>query len=164
MRSQRTPSADWGTDAYRLRFVGWVEFLRDPTAASRSKRWVSRQLDPPYETVDWVQTCCELGDQAGFEPAVSFRCSIKSRVPSANSASLVQAVGGPGWLRSTCRRVKSALPLHSGLRLQVQSRCRLRRPLRSEQGRHRVVPFSVNWSFLQVPPLALSLIGQVLCC
>jgi hypothetical protein len=28
--------------------------------------------------------------------------------------------GGLAWLRSTCRRVKSPLPLHSGLRLRVR--------------------------------------------
>ena len=30
--------------------------------------------------------------------------------------------GGPGWFRATCGRVKSPLPLHSGLTLRVQGR------------------------------------------
>ena len=88
MRSQRTPSADWGTDAL----------------------------------------FAKLEDQAGFEPAVSLRCRLKRPARSAATVTgprsirrFIRANGGPGWLRSTGRRVKRPLPLHSGLRLQVRS-------------------------------------------
>jgi len=40
---------------------------------------------------------------------------------------MILEIGGPGWFRATCRRVKSPLPLHSGLRLRVRTRCWLRR-------------------------------------
>src|SRR5262249_1560866 len=63
----------------------------------------------------------ELEDQAGFEPAASLRCRLKR--PARSTATVTgpcSVFGGPGWLRSTGRRVKSPLPLHSGLRLRVR--------------------------------------------
>jgi hypothetical protein len=63
----------------------------------------------------------QLEDQAGFEPAVSFRCRLKR--PARSTATVTGPGfrnGGPAWLRSTCRRLKRPLPLHSGLRLRVR--------------------------------------------
>src|SRR6266404_8851135 len=62
-----------------------------------------------------TRSLCQLGyrhteDQAGFEPALGFSQRIKS--PS-RSAATVTGPWGREWLRSTCLRVKSPLPLHS---------------------------------------------------
>ena len=64
-----------------------------------------------------------LEDQAGFEPAVGASPRIKSPRRSAATVTgpMILEIGGPGWFRATCRRVKSPLPLHSGLRLRVQT-------------------------------------------
>ena len=64
---------------------------------------------------------CQLGyrhteDQAGFELALGLSQRIKSQP---RSAATVTGPMGTEWLRSTGRRVKSPLPLHSGLRLRV---------------------------------------------
>jgi hypothetical protein len=63
-----------------------------------------------------------MEDQAGFEPAMSLRCRLKRPARSAATVTgpLCVCSGGREWLRSTGRRVKSPLPLHSGLRLRVR--------------------------------------------
>jgi hypothetical protein len=62
------------------------------------------------------RSLCLLGygrveDQVGLEPTKLLRIGLRGR-------SLCRSghwSGGLAWLRSTCRRVKSPLPLHSGL-------------------------------------------------
>ena len=66
---------------------------------------------------------CQLGyrhaeDQAGFELALGLSQRIKS--PPRSAATVTGLMGGREWLRSTWLRVKSPLPLHSGLRLRVR--------------------------------------------
>src|SRR5215813_15076228 len=86
-----------------------------------------------------TRSLCQLGyrhteDQAGFEPAVGLSQRIKSPPRSAATVTGPWS-GGREWLRSTGRRVKSPLPLHSGLRLRVRSSSRN------------------IWSWREVPPL-----------
>ena len=110
------------------------------------------RLERPLNALS-THSLCQLGyrrdamqleDQAGFEPALSFRCRLKRPARStATVAGPMLSNGGPGWLRSTSQPtsglpevghairwpksetsdfgwIKSPLPLHSGLRLQVQ--------------------------------------------
>jgi hypothetical protein len=111
----------------------------------------------------------ELEDQAGLEPT-KLAQRFKRPLPLP-LGSLIQNCGGRVWLRSTCRRVKSPLPLHSGLRLRVHvwppsgqpsfaeasEGILLRAILRSASARSRMVaPRGFDPRFLGYRPSALA--------
>src|SRR6266849_8784208 len=133
--NQRPPASEAGTLAglsYTLLALRReIESLSPDRQSGRLTRCVTERelvrlgrLERPLNALS-THSLCRLGvqtrgvmeDQAGFEPAVGASLRIKSPRRSAATVTgpMILEIGGPGWFRATCRRVKSPLPLHSGL-------------------------------------------------
>jgi hypothetical protein len=155
MRSRRIPSADWGTDANMEDQVG----LEPTKLAHRVKRPV------PLPLGSLIQFYLARLRLSGSDAAAFVHAGLPSRSGETAKA------GGRVWLRSTCRRVKSPLPLHSGLRLRVHvwppsgqpsfaeasEGILLRAILRSASARSRMVaPRGFDPRFLGYRPSALA--------
>lgn len=67
-----------------------------------------------------------LEDQVGLEPTVT--CVDGLRIRSLGRWGHWSLIGGSGWFRTTCARVKSPLHLQSGLTLRIHRRDGVRRP------------------------------------
>jgi hypothetical protein len=70
-----------------------------------------------FEVPTFRRTSLELEDQVGLEPTVT--CVDGLRIRSLGRWGHWSMIGGSGWFRTTCARVKRPLHLQSGLTLRI---------------------------------------------
>jgi hypothetical protein len=70
-----------------------------------------------FEVPTFRRTTLELEDQVGLEPTVT--CVDGLRIRSLSRWGYWSMIGGSGWFRTTCARVKRPLHLQSGLTLRI---------------------------------------------
>ena len=70
-----------------------------------------------FEVPIFGRTPFELEDQVGLEPTVT--CVDGLRIRSLSRWGHWSVIGGSGWFRTTCARVKRPLHLQSGLTLRI---------------------------------------------
>jgi hypothetical protein len=73
-----------------------------------------------FEVPIFGRTSFELEDQVGLEPTVT--CVDGLRIRSLGRWGHWSMIGGSGWFRTTCARVKRPLHLQSGLTLRIHRR------------------------------------------